>query len=92
MASQTDSQHPKEEPHDQNENASASEPSHVKKGSMQQAVTTTNRPAVRFVFVDGLRGLAALSIVIFHIWWYEPAPYPALDDAHWIYDAAFLRI
>ena len=59
---------------------------------MQQAVTTTNRPAVRFVFVDGLRGLAALSIVIFHIWWYEPAPYPALDDAHWIYDAAFLPI
>ncbi len=58
----------------------------------QQPVTTANPLAIRFVFVDGLRGLAALSIVIFHIWWYEPAPYPALDNAHWIYDAAFLRL
>ena len=46
----------------------------------------------RFVFVDGLRGLAALGIVIFHIWWYEPAPYPWLDSMHWIVDATFLRI
>lgn len=42
--------------------------------------------------MDGLRGLAALSIVLFHIWWYEPAPYPALESAHWIVDEAFLRI
>jgi len=27
----------------------------------------------------GLRGLAALAIVVFHIWWYEPAPYPLLN-------------
>lgn len=46
----------------------------------------------RFIFVDGLRGFAALCIVIFHIWWYEPEPYPALNDAHWIVDAAFLRV
>lgn len=44
------------------------------------------------MFVDGLRGLAALAIVVFHIWWYEPAPYPALESAHWIFDAAFLKI
>lgn len=52
---------------------------------------TVTQPG-RFVFVDGLRGFAALCIVIFHIWWYEPAPYPALDDAHWIVDAALLRV
>lgn len=46
----------------------------------------------RFVFVDGLRGLAALAIVVFHIWWYEPEPWPALESAHWMVDAAFLRI
>ena len=50
------------------------------------------KPPARFVFVDGLRGFAALSIVIFHIWWYEPDPFPALDSAHWIVDAAFLRV
>lgn len=48
--------------------------------------------SARFAFVDGLRGLAALAIVVFHIWWYEPAPFPALEHAHWVVDAAFLRI
>ncbi|HEY0981816.1 acyltransferase family protein [Schlesneria sp.] len=46
----------------------------------------------RFVFVDGLRGLAAMGIVLFHIWWYEPPPYPWLDSIHWIVDATFIRI
>jgi len=50
---------------------------------------------LRFVFVDGLRGLAALSIVVFHLWWYEPEPWPAVKSvhsaAHWMIDAAFLR-
>ncbi len=30
-------------------------------------------PAARFVMIDGLRGLAALGICVYHIWRYEPA-------------------
>ena len=30
-------------------------------------------PAARFAFVDGLRGLAALGIALYHTWRYEPA-------------------
>jgi len=56
--------------------------------SVSGAAKTTSP---RFVFVDGLRGLAALGIVIFHIWWYEPAPYPWLDSMHWIVDEGFKR-
>ena len=41
----------------------------------------SNKPPARFAFVDGLRGFAALAIVIFHIWWYEPEPFPALESA-----------
>ncbi|MBI5760304.1 MAG: acyltransferase [Planctomycetales bacterium] len=33
--------------------------------------------AARFVFLDGMRGFAALCIASYHIWRYEPAPYPA---------------
>ncbi|WP_157605340.1 acyltransferase family protein [Schlesneria paludicola] len=50
------------------------------------------RPVARFAFVDGLRGFAALAIVVFHIWWYEPDPQPALESAHWVIDATFLRV
>lgn len=46
----------------------------------------------RFVFVDGLRGFAALAIVVFHIWWYEPEPYPAFEYSHWLVDATFRRV
>lgn len=31
----------------------------------------------RFVFLDGMRGFAALCIASYHIWRYEPAPYAA---------------
>lgn len=31
------------------------------------------KPATRFVMVDGLRGLAALGIAVYHIWRYQPA-------------------
>ncbi len=51
-----------------------------------------NRPAPRFVFVDGLRGLAALGIVMFHIWWYEPEPYPTLGSEPGLIDAVFLKV
>jgi peptidoglycan/LPS O-acetylase OafA/YrhL len=52
----------------------------------------SSKAPARFAFVDGLRGLAALSIVVFHIWWYEPDPYPALEQAHWLFDVAFLGL
>lgn len=45
----------------------------------------------RFAFVDGLRGIAALGIVIFHIWWYEPHPQPAIETVHWTVDAAVMQ-
>jgi peptidoglycan/LPS O-acetylase OafA/YrhL len=46
----------------------------------------------RFAFVDGLRGFSALAIVIFHIWNYEPAPYPAFEYTPWIVDATFRHV
>lgn len=60
--------------------------------SRASSVSRPSTPAVRFAFVDGLRGLAALAIVVFHIWWYEPEPNFALESAHWVVDAAFLRV
>lgn len=53
-------------------------------------VSTPNagKAPARFAFVDGLRGLAALGIVIFHIWWYEPLPQAALQTSHWMVDEA----
>lgn len=43
------------------------------------ATAAAGSQPVRFAFVDGLRGLAALSIVMFHLWWYEPEPHPAFQ-------------
>ena len=48
-------------------------------------------PAVRFAFVDGLRGFAALAIVVFHLWWYEPAPFPLWESVNWLTHTALLR-
>ncbi len=48
-------------------------------------------PAVRFAFVDGLRGLSALAIVLFHLWWYEPEPFPLWGSVNWLTHAALLR-
>lgn len=59
-----------------------------------KTAASDKRPA-RFAFVDGLRGFAALCIVIFHIWWYEPPPYPTLELVPGIVelgDAVLLRI
>jgi peptidoglycan/LPS O-acetylase OafA/YrhL len=69
------------------------DPSFVAPGSRPDSSTSPTSgqgTTARFAFVDGLRGLAALSIVVFHIWWYEPPPYPALADAHWSIDTLFL--
>jgi len=67
-------------------------PSSVVEGHLSAAPaappTGDGKTVARFAFVDGLRGLAALAIVIFHIWWYEPAPRMALRETHWIFDEA----
>ena len=49
-------------------------------------------PLVRFAFVDALRGMAAMCILVFHLWWYEPHPQSALNSTHWTMDQAFLRL
>jgi len=46
----------------------------------------------RFAFIDGLRGIAALGIVVFHLWWYEPAPYPVFGAESTPADEAFIKI
>lgn len=46
----------------------------------------------RFAYIDGLRGIAALGIVVFHLWWYEPAPYPVFGSEATPADVAFLKI
>ena len=40
---------------------------------------TASRPTSRFAFLDALRGLAAISIVGFHLYRYEPSP----ENSQW---------
>lgn len=37
------------------------------------------KPAARFALLDGIRGIAAMCIAVYHIWRYEPEPYPAIE-------------
>jgi len=55
------------------------------------AAQSPDKSATRFAFVDGLRGVAALCIVVFHAWWYEPEPKTMLESAHWCFDVLFLQ-
>ncbi len=57
---------------------------------------TTDTPAAdgstsRFSFLDGLRGLAALGIAVYHIWRYEPSPYPTIQFVPAFVDWLLLR-
>ncbi len=42
-------------------------------GEQHQRTGDPIKPAARFVMIDGLRGLAALGIAVYHIWRYEVA-------------------
>lgn len=53
--------------------------------------TNPVKPAIRFAFIDGLRGLAALGIAGYHIWRYEPAPYPSEDLVPEVIEEILLR-
>jgi peptidoglycan/LPS O-acetylase OafA/YrhL len=48
------------------------------------------------VFLDGLRGFAALCITSYHIWRYEPAPYPAAQvvpaPIAWLLEHAWIGV
>lgn len=58
---------------------------------VSQGTPASTAAASRFAFVDALRGIAALCIVLFHIWWYEPRPRAALETAHWTIEEAMRR-
>ena len=55
------------------------------------AVPAVGLPPIRLAFVDGLRGLAALGIAVYHIWRYEPPPYSAIDVTPGIVEWVLLR-
>src|SRR5437870_3358365 len=57
-------------------------------GSSKPATGAPNR----FAYIDGLRGIAALGIVVFHLWWYEPAPFPVFGTEPTSADEAFRKI
>lgn len=45
----------------------------AKQGDQLNLTGEPIKPAARFAMIDGLRGLAALGICVYHIWRYEPA-------------------
>lgn len=59
-------------------------------------VDESKSPQARFVFLDGLRGFAALCISSYHIWRYEPAPYPAAQvvphPVAWMLEHAWIGV
>lgn len=64
---------------------------HREHEALPTVAPSADKAATRFAFVDGLRGVAALSIVLFHAWWYEPEPKTLLESAHWCVDVLFLQ-
>ena len=38
----------------------------------QQPAIPTKRAGQRFLFIDGLRGLASMAVVLFHLGWHSP--------------------
>lgn len=66
-------------------------------GEIVDRVAAPGPPAARLAFVDGLRGLAALGICVYHIWRYEPGfptvppTYPSLQFVPGFVDWLLLR-
>jgi len=56
--------------------------------SSTSAVATAPR---RFAFLDGIRGIAALGIAVYHIYRYEPRPRPSREVVPWLLEQWLLH-